>query len=86
MLVLLIVITFILPATAIKYASGSTENSDETSNGPTDNSGSSSGGSTTDNSGSSSGGSTTDNNAAHHLEGLPLIIVPLDRLMVIYGE
>ena len=64
LLVLLIVITFILPATAIKYASGSTENSDETSNGPTDNSGSSSGGSTTDNSGSSSGGSTTDNSGS----------------------
>jgi uncharacterized protein YkwD len=58
--------SFILPTSAIMYASGqSTDNSDSSSGGSTtDNSGSSTGG-LTDNSGSSTGGSTTttDNSA-----------------------
>jgi uncharacterized protein YkwD len=60
LLVLLIVISFILPASAIMYASGATDdnNNDGSSTG---------GGSTTDNNNdgsSTGGGSTTDNNAA----------------------
>jgi hypothetical protein len=64
----LIVISMVLPTSAIMYASGqSTDNSDDSSTGgsTSDNSGSSTtgGGTTTDNSGSSStgGGTTTDN-------------------------
>ena len=70
--------SFILPASAIMYASGartttddnnaassggSTDNSGSSSGGSTDNSGSSSGGST-DNSGSSSGGSTDNSGSS----------------------
>ncbi len=54
LLVLLIVISFILPSTAIKYASGSAENSNETSNGPADN-----------NAGASSNGPTASNNTGN---------------------
>jgi uncharacterized protein YkwD len=60
--------SLILPASAILYASGSTDNSDDSSTGgsSTDNSSSSTGGSSTDNSSSSTGGgtiTTTDNSA-----------------------
>jgi uncharacterized protein YkwD len=71
-LIFLIVISMVLPTSAIMYASGqSTDNSDDSSTGgpTTDNSGSSStGGPTTDNSGSSTGGgsttTTTDNSGS----------------------
>ena len=66
-LIFLIMISMVLPTSAIMYASGqSTDNSDDSSTGgsTTDNSGSSTGGSTTDNSGSSTGGSTTDNSGS----------------------
>src|SRR3954471_23211352 len=66
---LLIIMSFILPASAILYASGATDdnNNDLSSSGgstTTDNSGSSSGGSTTtdNNAAGSSGGSTASNN------------------------
>lgn len=54
-MVLLIVISFILPATAVKYSSGST----------TDNNAAGSSGSTTDNNGTSSSGSTASNNTGN---------------------
>src|SRR6476660_2406052 len=66
-LIFLIMISMVLPTSAIMYASGqSTDNSDDSSTGgsTTDNSGSTTGGSTTDNSGSSTGGSTTDNSGS----------------------
>src|SRR4051812_20206684 len=72
-LIFLIVISMVLPASAIRYASGqSTDNSDDSSTGggTTDNSGSSTGGGTTDNSGSSStGGGTTDNSGSSSTGG-----------------
>ena len=62
LLVLLIVTSFILPASAIMYASGSTENNDDSSSGSTDNGDdSSSGGSNGDNGDDSSSGGSTDN-------------------------
>ena len=75
LLIFLIVISMVLPTSAIMYASGqSTDNSDDSSTGgsTTDNSGSSSNGggttTTTDNSGSSSNGggttTTTDNSGS----------------------
>jgi uncharacterized protein YkwD len=67
LLVLLIVTSFILPASAIMYASGSTDNGDSSSGGSTDNGDngddSSSGGST-DNGDSSSGGSTDNGDSS----------------------
>jgi uncharacterized protein YkwD len=65
--------SFILPASAIMYASGSTDNNDDSSTGggtTTDNSGSSTGGgTTTDNSGSSTGGGTTTDNSGSSTGG-----------------
>ena len=62
LLVLLIVTSFILPASAIMYASGSTDNNDDSSGGSTDNGDDSSSSGSTDNGDngddSSSGGST----------------------------
>ncbi len=56
--------SFILPASAIMYASGSTDNSNDSSTSGSSTSGSSTSGSTTDNSGSSTSGSTTDNSGS----------------------
>jgi hypothetical protein len=70
LLLLLIVISMVLPTSAIMYASGQTtdnnDGSSSTGGGSTDNSGSSStGGGSTDNSGSSStGGGSTDNSGS----------------------
>jgi len=77
-LIFLIVISMVLPTTAIMYASGqSTDNSDDSSSGggssttTTDNSGTSSTDGSTDSSGSSSGGSTTttDNSGTSSTDG-----------------
>jgi len=75
-LIFLIVISMVLPATAIRYASGqSTDNSDDSTTTTPDNSGSSTGGGSTttttpDNSGSSTGGgSTTSDNSGSTTTG-----------------
>ena len=65
LLLLLIVTLLILPASAIMYASGSTDNSDGSSDsGSTDNSDGSSDSGSTDNSDGSSDSGSTENNAA----------------------
>jgi uncharacterized protein YkwD len=75
-LIFFIVISMVLPTSAIMYASGqSTDNSDDSSGGgsttTTDNSGSSSTGGSTDSSGSSTGGgaTTTDNSGSSSTGG-----------------
>ena len=66
----------ILPASAIMYASGSTDNSEGTSDGEfSENSFASDSGSTDNSEGTSDSGSTGDNTTHHQIVGLLMIML-----------